>query len=346
MCLVPENGACKINFYKMKTLFVSVCMAMSVCGYHADAQTRHADSGKSHRDSLSLPTGMTDWVDPVHATPVNTRYVLYPTAQRGEGTEGSCMVYLPDEYAACPDARYPVIYYLHGGTGNQREASWLIRKIDDAVKAGEMRPVIVVSPQALPIGWYVDANTADPKVTSGPVESVLIEDLIPYIDSHFRTVPTRFGRGIEGFSMGGRGTLMLAFKHPDMFCAASSVAGALVDWSEEPLQRALECTFGDVENPFSEEYFNAWHPKVFACQNARRIIRDGLRIRMFVGDRDRLFEENGRHITHRFHELLDALHIPHTLLVVPGAGHNPTEIFADGANEYDTSFWDAAFAAE
>lgn len=291
---------------------------------------------------LAQQTGRTDWVDPVKAVAPGCRYVTYPTPSRGEGTEGSCMVYLPPKYDE-EESRYPVIYYLHGGTGNQREGRWLIPKIDAAIRAGKLQPLIVVCPQALPIGWYINANVRDPKVTSGPIEDVMIRDLIPYMDSHYRTVATREGRGIEGFSMGGRGTMLLAFKHPDLFCAASSVAGALVDWDEEPLQRALECTFGDINNPYSKIYFDAWHPKVFACQNARHIIDDGMKIRMFVGDKDRLYEENGRHITQRFHELLEYLQIPHSFRIVPGADHNPAEIFADEVNAYDTSFWEEAF---
>lgn len=308
---------------------------LSLCAAH----------GQEASDSLSMPTGKTDWIDPVHAVPANTAYVLYPTPQRGEGTEGSCMVYLPEEYRNGTERRYPVIYYLHGGSGNQREGRWLISRIDAAIRDGKMEPVIIVCPQALPIGWYINANVNDPKVTSGPIEDVLIKDLIPYIDSHYRTIASREGRGIEGFSMGGRGTLMLAFKHPDLFCAASSVAGALVDWDEEPLTRALECTFGDVDNPYSKIYFDAWHPQVFACQNARHIIAGDMKIRMFVGDRDRLYEENGHHMTGRFHELLNALQIPHTLKIVPGAGHNPEELFREEVNSYDTSFWDEAFSA-
>lgn len=326
-----------------KTFAAFVVAAGALCTFSAGAQ--HVSDVMQLEDSLALPTAKTDWVDPVHATPVNTHYVLYPTTQRGENTEGSCMVYLPDGYND-GDARYPVIYYLHGGTGNQREGRWMIRKIDAAIKAGEMKPVIVVCPQALPIGWYINANINDPKVTSGPIEDVMIKDLIPYIDTHFRTIASREGRAIEGFSMGGRGSFILAFKHPDMFCAVSSIAGALVDWDEEPLQRSLECTFGDVENPYSQIYFEAWHPKTFACHNARQIINGGMKIRMFVGDRDRLYEENGRHITQRFHELLDYLHIPHSLKIVPGADHNPMEIFADGVNDYDTSFWDDVFSAD
>lgn len=92
------------------------------------------------------------------------------------------MVYLPADYDTTSAKRYPVIYYLHGGTGNQREASWLIENLDRAISAHLMDPVIVVSPQALPIGWYVNANTSDQKVISGPIEDVIINDLIPYID--------------------------------------------------------------------------------------------------------------------------------------------------------------------
>lgn len=292
---------------------------------------------------LSQPTGKTDWNDPVSEVAEGCIYLSYPTPSRGEDTTGSSMVYLPPSYNSTTD-HYPVIYYLHGGTGNQREGRWLTQRVDAAIKAGKMNPVIIVCPQALPIGWYINANTNDPKVTSGPIEDVIIRDLIPYMDANFRTIPTREGRGIEGFSMGGRGTLMLAFKHPDLFGAASSVAGALVNWDEEPLKRALECTFGDIDNPYSKIYFDAWHPQVFACQNASHIISDGMKIRMFVGDQDRLYNENGNHITERFHNLLDTLSIPHTFTIVPGANHNPLEIFDDAVNKYDTSFWDDAFS--
>lgn len=296
-------------------------------------------------DSLSMRTGMTDWIDPVHATTVNTLYTLYPTPSRGEGTEGSCLVYLPDGYDDSSDKRYPVIYYLHGGTGNQREAAWLIDEVHRAIAAKAMDPVILVSPQALPIGWYVNANGSDPKVTSGPIADVIIKDLIPFVDSRYRTIADASGRGIEGFSMGGRGALALAFSHPDVFGAVSSVAGAVVDWDEEPLQRALECTFGNVDDPFSRIYFDAWHPRTAACRNAREIKANGMNVRMWVGDRDRLYNENGNMITEKFHRLLQRLGIPHTLTIVPGASHNPVEIFDPSVNPYDVSFWQKAFSA-
>lgn len=220
----------------------------------------------------------------------------------------------------------------------------MIRKVDAAIKEGKMRPVIVVCPQAMPVGWYVNGNMRDPKVMTGSIEDVLVKDLIPYVDSHYRTVAQSKGRGFEGFSMGGCGTFRLTFKYPELFGAASSVAGALVYWEEEHMIHALECTFGAVDNPASKAYFDALHPQVFARKNAGAIINSGMRIRMFVGDKDKLYNDNGTPITTRFSNLLDELNIPHTYKIVPGADHDPNQLFAEGKEDYDVSFGDTAFS--
>ena len=70
-----------------------------------------------------------------------------------------------------------------------------------------------------------------------------------------------------------------------------------------------------------------------------------MNIRLTVGDADRLYNENGNHITDRFHNMLDSLGIAHSYTIVPGANHNPEEIFESNVNTYDTSFWDKAFAS-
>ncbi|NJK94841.1 MAG: hypothetical protein HC905_07930 [Bacteroidales bacterium] len=105
--------------------------------------------------------------------------------------------------------------------------------MDKAINAHKMSPVIIVCVQALPIGWYCNANFGAKGVNSGPVEDVLIKNLIPYIDSHYRTIAKYTGRGIEGWSMGGFGATRLAFKYPELFGFASSVAGALIDFQDE-----------------------------------------------------------------------------------------------------------------
>jgi len=174
----------------------------------------------------------TAWVSPNKSVPSFATYQLYPTSERGKDTFGSFMIYLPEEYKNT-STRYPVIYYLHGGNGNQGEGQWLMKELDKAIKAQKMPPVIIVSVQALPIGWYCNANVGAKGVISGPVENVLIKNLIPYIDANYRTIPKSSGRGLEGWSMGGFGAIRLAFKYPEMFGFASSVAGALIEFKDE-----------------------------------------------------------------------------------------------------------------
>ena len=79
----------------------------------------------------------------------------------------------------------------------------------EAMQKGDMPQCIVVFVQGLPIGWY--NNSVDGTM---PVEDVVIKDLIPHIDATFRTIASREGRGIDGMSMGGYGSLHLGFKYP------------------------------------------------------------------------------------------------------------------------------------
>jgi esterase/lipase superfamily enzyme len=58
-------------------------------------------------------------------------------------------------------------------------------------------------------------------------ETYVIEQLIPLIDSHFRTIANRSARAVMGESMGGYGAMMFAAHHPDMFAAAASLSGAV-----------------------------------------------------------------------------------------------------------------------
>ena len=135
----------------------------------------------------------------------------------------------------------------------------------------------------------------------------------------------------------------MAFKYPDLFCAASSVAGAVVNWEEEHMTRALECTFGDVNNPASKAYFDSLHPSVFATRNASTIKKNNLKVRMFVGTADKLYNDNGTLIMTRFHQLLNDLKIPHNYEIVPDANHSPQQLFAPDKLKYDVNFWNEAF---
>ena len=56
------------------------------------------------------------------------------------------------------------------------------------------------------------------------METIILKELVPHIDETYRTLASRQGRLIEGFSMGGYGAARLAFKHHEIFGAASILA--------------------------------------------------------------------------------------------------------------------------
>ncbi len=286
----------------------------------------------------------TAWVSPNKSVPSFATYQVYPTPERGSDTYGSFMIYLPEEYKNTSN-RYPVIYYLHGGNGNQREGKWLMNEIDKAIKAQKMQPVIIVSVQALPIGWYCNANVGAKGVISGPVEDVLINNLVPYIDAHYRTIATPSGRGLEGWSMGGFGAIRLAFKYPELFGFASSVAGALIEFQDEHNPQYLVNTFGPATGPGSEksiEYFNSVHPRFYASKNTA-LIKKNVKVRLIVGDKDWLYNNNGKLITKKFSDYLDSLGIKHEYSVLKNVGHMVPIEFTNGTREYPVQFWADAF---
>lgn len=137
-------------------------------------------------------------------------------------TPGVC-VYLPPGYDAST-LRYPVVYLLHGGGGDQ--ADWVtfgdVRDIlDAAYEQDESRAVIAVMPDGRS-GQYYDYE--DGRFL---IEQYILRHLVPEIDARFRTIADRSGRAIAGLSNGGYGALHLAAKAPDLFSVAGSMSGNL-----------------------------------------------------------------------------------------------------------------------
>jgi S-formylglutathione hydrolase FrmB len=128
---------------------------------------------------------------------------------------------LPTGYAKHPSRHWPVTYFT-AGTMNNYDA---FNTIVDGQELTKHYPSIVVSPDANS-GYWSDWYNAG---AFGPpeYETFVIEQLIPLIDAHFRTIPNRAHRLIFGISMGGYGSMMLAARHPDLFSSAASLSGAV-----------------------------------------------------------------------------------------------------------------------
>ncbi len=111
---------------------------------------------------------------------------------------------------------FPVLYLLHGQSDDH--TIWCRRTSIERYVSG--LPLIVVMPDT-GRGWYTDA-------VHGPAwETAIVRDLVNYIDMIFPTKAERSGRCLTGLSMGGYGSLKLALKFPDLFCAGVSHSGAL-----------------------------------------------------------------------------------------------------------------------
>src|SRR5439155_390880 len=138
-------------------------------------------------------------------------------------------VILPPDYRTTSTTRYPVLYLLHGLTGHYSD--WLTRT-NVADYAAQYR-MIVVMPEGKD-GWYTDSAT----VPNDKYESYILKELIPDVQKRYRTIETRFGRGVAGLSMGGYGALKFGLKSPGTFAFAASLSGALAaaSWTEKDLK--------------------------------------------------------------------------------------------------------------
>ncbi|HEX9425022.1 MAG TPA: alpha/beta hydrolase family protein [Pyrinomonadaceae bacterium] len=139
-------------------------------------------------------------------------------------------VLLPVDYdkPAARSKRYPVLYLLHGLFGHYD--NWITRtKLSDY---GANYSMIIVTPEGND-SWYTDSAS----VPTDKYETYVMEELIPDVQSRYRTIETRAGRAIAGLSMGGYGALKFGVKHPESFVFVGSMSGALgaASWTEADL---------------------------------------------------------------------------------------------------------------
>jgi uncharacterized protein (TIGR02145 family) len=129
-------------------------------------------------------------------------------------------IYLPPSYTTSTTTRYPVIYFLHGAGGDENSMTDYINSfVDPYITQKKVPECIVVLPNGGPQAFFLDSGIVTNNQNYNP-DSYIIKELIPHIDSTYRTINDRKSRAISGMSMGGYGTWHFAFKYPQLFCAA------------------------------------------------------------------------------------------------------------------------------
>ncbi len=241
-------------------------------------------------------------------------------------TLDAAIVPAPVEYAViAPDGfremdDLPLVLNLHGG-GGDRERLFDQRAVWAALwDSGAIPPAVVVMPSVTERGFYMNFQDGSERW----------EDFIvgPFIEHLRKTYPVSSAAErtfITGVSMGGMGSLRIAFRYPDMFGAVAALEPGIEPitryaamqpkhrfWrSDELLQRA----YG---NPVDAAFWRRNNPASMVVDNPATLRDSGLQIYIEAGDEDQFWLYEGAEF---LHQVLWAQRIPHEYHLVRGADH-------------------------
>ena len=175
----------------------------------------------------------------------------------GDAVDRDALVFLPPSYAAEKSRRYPVVYALHGYSIGAEQWSHEIhvpQTIEGAFALGA-QDMIVVLPDSKTVH---NGSMYSSSVTTGDFEKYVAEDVVRYMDAHYRTIPARTSRGLVGHSMGGYGASRIGMKHPDVFgslyimspCCMAARGTGPVDPATEKALEAVKTPEDSAKLPF------------------------------------------------------------------------------------------------
>ena len=192
--------------------------------------------GARYMNAVLVPGGYADAYAQSTA-PGNLEQVWYHSAENDMVRR--LYVYTP----ACYDrndkkTKYPVLYLLHGGGGDEDAWATLGRTcqiLDNLIAAGKAKPMFVVMPNGNPNQYA--AQTLGIPVKEKVREyasnfdnySSLTADIVPFIEKNYPVIRNRKGRAVAGLSMGGGQSFFIAFRNVDLFANVGIFSSGLID---------------------------------------------------------------------------------------------------------------------
>jgi len=223
-------------------------------------------------------------------------------------------VLLPPSYDSDKSRTYPILYFFHGlGDDEQMFVhTGGFNLVEDLWERKELGEFLIATPAA---GATFYINSHDGKVR---YEDFLVREFLPGIEKKFRVKPGRANRAVSGVSMGGYGALHLAFRHPELFSAASAHSAALIEKfpsflgsgaaQNSPRARVFGGTFG---NPPDAAFWERNSPIAMS----RTAALANLKIYFDCGDADDFGFEAGATALDR---ALTSRKLPHEFHLYPG----------------------------
>jgi len=210
------------------------------------SNVRMVRDGSRYESMLIVPGDKSDTYE-VHDVPHGTlSKVWYPSPSLEKNRR--MYVYTPPGYED-GTGKYPVFYLLHGAGGDEDAWTTLGRTpyiLDNLIAAGKAKPMIVVmTPGEEPV--REDENPPDfSRMAGGGFEKSVVEDVIPFIEKHYRTLTDKDNRAIAGLSMGGMHTQTITNTNPGKFSYIGVMSMGLMnnprwgDYNEEEHKKQIK----------------------------------------------------------------------------------------------------------
>jgi S-formylglutathione hydrolase len=226
---------------------------------------------------------------------------------------------LPPGYADAAEP-LPLVLNLHGGRGNRDVLKRQQPMFDELWANGELPPMVIVTPSVTERGFYMEFKDGSEKW-----ESFMTGEFLEHLRATYKVTTDPKKTFITGISMGGMGSLRIAFKHPELFGAVAGMEPGiepLLRWEEMQTKnrfwRADDLFERAYGKPVDAEYWAANNPASIAAANPARLRDSGLQIYLEAGDLDEFWLHEG---TEFLHQVLWDRRVPHEYHLVRGAGH-------------------------
>ncbi len=179
----------------------------------------------------------------------HVQQVLFPSPSTG--TSRRAFVYSPAGYEKGKE-KYPVLYLQHGW--GEDETAWMNQGranliMDNLIAEGKIKPFIIVNTYGM-TNEVKFGKIREFKIE--PFQTVLINELIPYIDANFRTLANKDNRAMAGLSMGGMETKMITLNNPDVFSYYGLLSGGVytpADITDKSKVKLVFLSCGSKERP-------------------------------------------------------------------------------------------------
>jgi enterochelin esterase-like enzyme len=180
----------------------------------------------------------------------NVQQILFPS--KSTNTSRRAFVYTPAEYEKNPNKKYPVLYLQHGW--GEDETAWSVQGhanliMDNLIAEGKIKPFIIVM-------TYGMTNDTKPggirSFNYNAFQTVLVDELIPYVDANFRTIAAKDSRAMAGLSMGGMETHMITLARPEVFSYYALLSGGTytpAEIKDKSQAKLIFMSCGSRENP-------------------------------------------------------------------------------------------------